>query len=257
MGSDEKARFTVGGGGPYRDLGRRVDNKKLYHNAQRKRIRYDACVQALQFELDLFWKRSLFFWGFIGVAFIAFAAAKDQLGLQAAIASFGFVCSMVWTLANRGGKFWFENWEQKLVKAESALTGNLYGNPEIQGWKPGDNLRLLECVGWWAFKARRYSPSRLAIALSDYVFFLWSCLLASRVYLINSPPSPWYSVELRNKVALIFVVLSFLFGALLPWFCYSSATVIERIQPTKFKGETNSEVSKSTTSRSGGYKEFD
>jgi hypothetical protein len=41
------------------------------------RARYDASVKALQFELDLFWKRSLFFWGFIGVAFIALAEAKD------------------------------------------------------------------------------------------------------------------------------------------------------------------------------------
>jgi hypothetical protein len=78
------------------------------------RDKYDASVKALQFELEQFWKRSLFFWGFIGAAFIAFATSDSHPSLQAAIASFGFVCSVVWTLANRGSKFWYEDWETKL-----------------------------------------------------------------------------------------------------------------------------------------------
>jgi hypothetical protein len=46
-------------------MGEEADDEKLSDCAQR--ARYEACVKALQFELDLFWKRSLFFWGFIGV----------------------------------------------------------------------------------------------------------------------------------------------------------------------------------------------
>jgi hypothetical protein len=228
-------------------MGEPADSKKLYDNAQT--ARYDASVKALQFELDLFWKRSLFFWGFIGGAFIALAAAKGQLRLQAAIASFGFVCSMVWTLANRGGKFWYEYWEQRLVRAESSVTGNLYGNPELEGRKVSDNLPPLERLGRWAFKPERYSPSRLAIALSDYVFFLWSCLLASKVYSIASALPFWCSFKSRNGVALIFVLLSFMFGASLPWVCHSEHTKDRRT--TKPKAENNHEASKSPTRASG------
>jgi hypothetical protein len=35
------------------------------------RDKYDASVKALQFELEQFWKRSLFHWGFVGPAFIS------------------------------------------------------------------------------------------------------------------------------------------------------------------------------------------
>src|ERR1700733_7998627 len=96
------------------------------------RARYDASVSALEFELEQFWKRSLFFWGFIGAAFVAFstATAYQPLPLQSAIASFGFVCSTIWTLANRGSKYWYENWEDRPKETEKAVTGVLYGDPK-------------------------------------------------------------------------------------------------------------------------------
>ncbi len=43
---------------------------------QYHRDRYEASVKAYQFELDLFWKRSLFFWGFIGAAFVALTSKE-------------------------------------------------------------------------------------------------------------------------------------------------------------------------------------
>jgi hypothetical protein len=35
-----------------------------------KKTRFDVAVQVRNFEIELFWKRSLFFWGFISAAFI-------------------------------------------------------------------------------------------------------------------------------------------------------------------------------------------
>ena len=67
----------------------------------RERDRYEACIKALDFELEQFWKRSLFFWGFIGAAFVGLAASDNHPFLQGAIAGFGFVGSVTWTLANR------------------------------------------------------------------------------------------------------------------------------------------------------------
>ncbi len=43
----------------------------------RKR-QFEAAVQARAFEIEHFWKRSLFFWGFISAAFIAFAAVREK-----------------------------------------------------------------------------------------------------------------------------------------------------------------------------------
>ena len=66
-----------------------------------------------KFEIDLFWKRSLFFLGFISAAFIGFGALykKDAPELALLLACFGLVCSVAWTLANRGSKYWQENWQ--------------------------------------------------------------------------------------------------------------------------------------------------
>jgi len=185
----------------------------------RERARYDAIVKALEFELTLFWHRSLFFWGFIGSGFIAFAAAKDShLIIQSAIASFGFVCSTAWTLANRGSKFWYENWEERRRLAELPVTGVLYGkNP--QGKNP---------TGPCFLRGVRFSPSRLVIALSDYVTVLWFILVISRAWLLlvlwpqNAIP------HLRLLACLVFMVFSLLYPGYLAWACYSKSKETDR-----------------------------
>ena len=80
-----------------------------------------------KFEIGLFWQRSLFFWGFIAAAFVAYAAIADatppDTDLLLAIAAFGFVCSVAWALANRGSKYWQESWEAKLETFENDVLG--------------------------------------------------------------------------------------------------------------------------------------
>jgi hypothetical protein len=141
--------------------------------SDQEKARYEATVRALEFELDQFWKRSIFFWGFIGAAFVAFSTASGQLLIQGTIASFGFICSTTWTLANRGSKFWYESWELERREAEKPITGVLYGR-----W----HRKKSNGFGWLA--GERYSPSKLTIALSDYVVALWLGLLLSRAYLV-------------------------------------------------------------------------
>ena len=70
--------------------------------------RYEFACKARELELTLFWQRSLFFWGFIAASFVAFAQLRQSVGQSCLVATFGFVCSFVWTLANRGSKFWYE-----------------------------------------------------------------------------------------------------------------------------------------------------
>jgi hypothetical protein len=140
----------------------------------REEDRYEACVRALNFELEHFWKRSLFFWGFIGAAFVALAAASDDHpNLKAAIAAFGFFGSFVWTLGNRGDKFWYEHWEEKLKVSEQPITGRLYGEESSERKKDTSGKPFLEQAGAWWFRGKRYSPSKLTIALSDYVTVFW------------------------------------------------------------------------------------
>ena len=115
--------------------------------------RFEVAIDTRKFEIELFWKRSLFFWGFIAAAFIGYGtlvqAKAPELALM--IGCFGLVCSVAWTLANRGSKYWQEAWEQKVEREEHNALGEPFFSmvEAVQEWK-----------GAW-LRARRYSVSKL------------------------------------------------------------------------------------------------
>jgi hypothetical protein len=137
--------------------------------AKRALKRFDVALQARSFEIDLFWKRSAFFWAFVAATLVGYASARDR-PLATMLACFGMVCSIAWTLVNRGSKYWFENWEQKIVAEERAVTGTLFSHCEDRIDK-----------GWW-LSARHMSVTKLAIGLSDYVAAFWCVLVAAEVW---------------------------------------------------------------------------
>jgi hypothetical protein len=149
---------------------------------QRKEIlKYASEIR--KFEIERFWQRSLFFWGFIGASFVAYAALyeKRQDLLPLLIACFGFVCSVAWTMQNRGSKYWQEAWEQKVhVVEDDVLGAALFSNREP----------LLEKGPWGA---REFSVSKLAIALSDFTVFVWGVLVVKAFPTASwgAPPGNW------------------------------------------------------------------
>jgi hypothetical protein len=172
------------------------DKPKRASSRQRKRHKaaFYAAVDARRFEIGLFWQRSLFFWGFIAAALVAFAALrKDSPRAATAVAAFGVVCSIVWTLANRGSKYWQEAWETKVEREEPFVTGRLFSKIENEHNK-----------GWW-LRGRRYSVSRLAIALSDYVAFLWIALLVGQVAMTIDMQS-WPYLHFKDVCVLAFAL---------------------------------------------------
>jgi hypothetical protein len=77
---------------------------------------------------------------------------------------FGFGCSVAWALLNRGSKYWYEAWEQKVrALEERALGARLFSN-----------IEELKNPGW--FGAARFSVSKITIALSDFAVLMWLAL---------------------------------------------------------------------------------
>lgn len=158
--------------------------------------RLKLAVEARALEIELFWKRSFFFWGFIASAFVGYGALLDKApGISVVLAGFGFVCSVAWTLANRGSKYWQENWETKVENTEREVTGDLFRSQEPSQPK-----------GW--FSACRYSVSRLAIALSDYTVLVWAVLEVHATWRALDVDS----IELEHRSGLI---VSFVTGTLI------------------------------------------
>lgn len=125
-------------------------------------LNYAAEVR--RFEIERFWQRSLFFWGFIGASLLAYATLRRDDLSQLLIASFGFLSSLAWALANRAGKYWHESWEQKVERYQQAVLGtDLFSRREIV-----KNSGIL--------RGARYSASKLTIAMSDLSVILWLVL---------------------------------------------------------------------------------
>jgi hypothetical protein len=160
----------------------------------------DVAIEIRKFEISLFWQRALFFWGFIAAAFVAYAALKDSdASLRFSVGCFGMVCSVAWTLANRGSKYWQEAWEQKVAAAQGAVLGQ----PLFSKSEPVERKGTI-------WNARRFSVTKLTMALSDFSVCIW-IFLAARV----SPGVDWRNWDWQSMAVLIVTtgyVISMLIG---------------------------------------------
>ncbi|HBR52429.1 MAG TPA: hypothetical protein DEA71_20415 [Nitrospira sp.] len=158
------------------------------------RLRLQMAVEGRRFEISLFWQRSLFFWGFNAAALVGIGSSTlgSRPEIALAIACFGFICSLTWTLANRGSKYWHEAWEQKVQREEQLVIGPLYAQEEER-----------EDKGAW-LSARRYSVSRLAMALADYVLFLWLCLASYEIAVVFK----WHGLDTYREIGVGLFVLA-------------------------------------------------
>jgi hypothetical protein len=85
------------------------------------------------FEIDKFWVRVAYFWGFIALIFggyIAVITEKNdnviEMHLDLYLILLGLIFSVAWLLVIRGSKCWQRNWEEHINKLENSITGPLY-----------------------------------------------------------------------------------------------------------------------------------
>jgi hypothetical protein len=99
---------------------------------------------------------------------------KEQLPtLSLLVSGFGLVCSVSWALVSRGSKYWQEQWESKIEQIEKVpevVNGPLFKTRELEQHK-----------GWWSGK--KYSVTKLTIAVSDYVSFVWFCIFVRQAWI--------------------------------------------------------------------------
>ena len=88
----------------------------------------DALVRALEtrrFEIELYWRRATYFWTLIAASLAAFfllmSADNPRQDLIFIVACIGVTLSLAWYLANRGSKYWQENWERHIDVLENSL----------------------------------------------------------------------------------------------------------------------------------------
>ncbi|WP_429120823.1 hypothetical protein [Aeromonas veronii] len=135
-----------------------------------------------KFEIELYWKRATYFWALIAVAFAGYfsvSSADIDIGkylFLTIISSAGFVFTFAWFSANKGSKYWQENWENHLDLLEDSVTGPLYKS-YLQRPSPED----------WCEKyitgPRRYSVSKINQWVAVFTLFIWGVLIFFSLYM--------------------------------------------------------------------------
>lgn len=106
----------------------------------------DRALDIRKFEIELYWKRATYFWTFIAATLAGFVAIQAsssaaKADLSVLLCNLGIVFSFGWLCANRGSKYWQENWENHVDMLEDPVNGPLYkvvlsrGRPkELKEW---------------------------------------------------------------------------------------------------------------------------
>jgi len=116
----------------YKKIETREDYINLFLNKD------EALKQVLdirKFEIELYWKRTAFFWtiltAIIAGYFLIYSKLtaipdNNSLKILFSLGCLGLIFSIGWYFVNRGSKFWQVNWEKHLDCIEDEVMGPLY-----------------------------------------------------------------------------------------------------------------------------------
>jgi hypothetical protein len=179
----------------------KLDNQKLKDALSR--------AYALRsFEIEHYWKRATFFWGFQAAIFAAFGFVwKDSGGptqsgpLVLGLSSLGILTAIANYLSARGSKFWQKNWEKHIDMLEDEVEGRLHKTI------------------WLPEGLREYSVSGVNLMLGRFFIVFWIIVAgysASRFLdwhlsaIISSLPSFLRAVTAQWMYVIAFFVLTIL-----------------------------------------------
>lgn len=206
MSKDKKEKWDE-----YPDVDIKQYNE-LFSNKYYRRKALEIALDTRKFEIDLYWKRATYFWAFIAASFAGYFAllSSDQIdhfrGLTIVISIIGFFFSLGWYFANRGSKFWQENWEEhvsNLIEEDQVSIFNIVTTPT-------EKFRKL--TGNYPF-----SVSKINQVLSLIVTIVWIVLLfGSVIYTLHFKDNFLEIISFINSICLfwVIIIISLLIGGL-------------------------------------------
>lgn len=128
---------------------------------------YDKILELRKFEIENFWKRTLFFWGTIALIYAGFFKA-DLKDYQIIIPLIGLLFNIIFSLSTRGSKYWQEHWETMAVVYENELSFDLFKHDTQSIVKNHSKSKFT--------RPYRFSVSKLTMLLSDLSVLVWAIL---------------------------------------------------------------------------------
>jgi hypothetical protein len=146
-----------------------------------RRQALDRAWAVRNFEIDLYWKRSLYFWGF-QVAFLAGAGvaigmlngADRQvepflLAIGALLSLLGCISATLWVALERGSKDWQDNWERHIDLLEEEFTGAIYKTYVVPAEKSGRSFSVSKLNSWMTLATAGFWCAAIVILLFGLV----------------------------------------------------------------------------------------
>lgn len=169
----------------------------------KRKAALEFAIRTREFEIELYWKRATYFWVLIAAMFTALflILSSENKCLNKYLLAFQVSCAggfftYAWFLANKGSKFWQENWENQIDFFADQQMGPIYRTvlrrPEEKGAVEKESIDLCKCCckKWWLklnkkiayfIKPDSYSVSKINQICCLYVLFIWIMLAISLI----------------------------------------------------------------------------
>lgn len=169
-----------------------------------------------KFEIDLYWKRTTYFWAFLVSAFGAYSfvcsidqpivePAFDKNLLLVFVSSIGLLLSFCFYLVNRGSKYWQENWEDQIDILLKNRVGPIFQRVKNPNHK-FINGKTKECFG--LIESYPFSVSKVNTLLSLLMIFVWGTMFISSIFLFFKITVDY---DINKGYCLCIIVLTLLF----------------------------------------------
>lgn len=168
----------------------------------------EIALDTRKFEIDLYWKRTAYFVLFISAVFIGYykiiqtndliIGIYQKEWLLLLLAALGFLLSLLWYIANRGSKFWQENWEAHIEQLSTYSGVPIFGIIK----RREHSVRNL-------MQEYPFSVSKVNQMVSLIITFTWLIMLCKEMGLSKLLENIAYSCWYKVIVGGIVIMLSF------------------------------------------------
>jgi cell division protein FtsL len=109
-------------------------NEYMVKDEKKLKIAYEKIWEIRNFEIEKYWTRVAYFWGFIVIIFGGYisiiigdkAAEISKMHLDLYLILLGYLFSLAWYLVSLGSKAWQLNWEAHIDFLENYVSGPVY-----------------------------------------------------------------------------------------------------------------------------------
>ena len=188
----------------------------------------EQALEVRKFEIELYWKRTTYFWAFIASSFAGYFVAmksSEFKEMTIIVAIIGLLFSIGWYLANRGSKYWQRNWEAHVDLLENNQIGPLFKT--ILNPKP---IKFKNITGEYPL-----SVSKINQILSFSIILIW-------IYILFYSIDYVFEIVQNDLVEKIINALSFLimfFLTLFLFFKHAETGLSKEIKKDSKKKEEN------------------